>query len=571
MNHLYLKMPIYGVLAVSMAMLTGCVDDKYDLSDVDTNVAVSVDNLTLPINLDVVKLSSIITLNDDSRIKIIDGEYAITEEGTFDSDPIKIASFSAPAPTISPVRENINLSQSSAPAGRASQNMVFAIGGFYSDYNYTANGIDNYIIDITSAQVDMTMNMSLRVSASGIGSYRFKNLVLQFPEGLVATPSVGTYDPSTGELHIADLAADGNSAKVSLTITKLMFGNESIRFDGDKHEFVFKGQVGIKECDIEVTELTGVLTTGSLNIDFDFGHIDVTAVSGIIDYSLDGMAIDPVNLTDLPDFLSQNQTNIVLVNPQIYVSLNNPLTDYRLKAQAGLSITPVRGGVAGRPALLDNGVFDINAVGGQLKYCMAPSKPSAMPTEYKSAEYVGYKSLSDVLEGNGLPQQLNIEIVNACVPRQTVSDFKLGVDIDKIRGRYMLLAPLALNEGSQIVYTDTENGWNDETLDDLVVTDLTLKFTASTDVPMGVTITGYPIDVNGRQIDGVEIEGATLNANADEQEVVVHMKGEITGLDGVTFTAVTSSAKDATSLRPDQTIDLKNIRVTVSGYYSKEL
>lgn len=135
----------------------------------------------------------------------------------------------------------------------------------------------------------------------------------------------------------------------------------------------------------------------------------------------------------------------------------------------------------------------------------------------------------------------------------------------------MLLAPLALNEGSQIVYTDTENGWNDETLDDLVVTDLTLKFTASTDVPMGVTITGYPIDVNGRQIDGVEIEGATLNANADEQEVVVHMKGEITGLDGVTFTAVTSSAKDATSLRPDQTIDLKNIRVTVSGYYSKEL
>ncbi|MDE7396415.1 MAG: hypothetical protein K2M98_01670, partial [Muribaculum sp.] len=68
-----------------------------------------------------------------------------------------------------------------------------------------------------------------------------------------------------------------------------------------------------------------------------------------------------------------------------------------------------------------------------------------------------------------------------------------------------------------------------------------------------------------------EIEGATLNANADGQEVKVHMTGEITGLDGITFTAVTSSPAEAAPLRPDQTIDLKNIRVTVSGYYSKEL
>ena len=258
MNHLSLKMPVAGVLAVSMAMLTGCVDDKYDLSDIDTNVAVTVDNLTIPVNLDEIRLSSIISLNEDSRIKIINGEYVITEDGQFESNPIKIASFSAEAPTISPIEEYLDLTTANAaPGSRSSQNLIFNFGGFYSDYNYQAGGIDAYIVDITSADVDMTMKMKLRISSADIKSYRFKRLVLQFPQGLTATPSAGTYDAATGLLNITDLTPVNGVAEVSLAVKKLAFGNDNIRFDGEKHEFEFDGEVGIKDCDVEVVETTG--------------------------------------------------------------------------------------------------------------------------------------------------------------------------------------------------------------------------------------------------------------------------------------------------------------------------
>ena len=37
-----------ALVALSLPALTGCIDDKYDLSDVDTTVRVNVDNLTVP-------------------------------------------------------------------------------------------------------------------------------------------------------------------------------------------------------------------------------------------------------------------------------------------------------------------------------------------------------------------------------------------------------------------------------------------------------------------------------------------------------------------------------------------
>lgn len=43
---------LYAAGLIAAASVTSCVDDKYDLSDIDTTARIQVDNLTIPVNVD---------------------------------------------------------------------------------------------------------------------------------------------------------------------------------------------------------------------------------------------------------------------------------------------------------------------------------------------------------------------------------------------------------------------------------------------------------------------------------------------------------------------------------------
>ena len=79
----------FWLTGVSAACIfSSCVDDNYDLSDIDTTVRVNVNDLTVPVKLDEILLSSIIEEGD--RIKVVNGEYAVTEDGEFESKEVEI-------------------------------------------------------------------------------------------------------------------------------------------------------------------------------------------------------------------------------------------------------------------------------------------------------------------------------------------------------------------------------------------------------------------------------------------------------------------------------------------------
>ena len=75
-NHL-----LTGTSALLAIGLTACVDDNYDLSDIDTTTRVSINDLVVPANIDDVTLGDIITFDEESRIRAvtIDGKtfYAL--------------------------------------------------------------------------------------------------------------------------------------------------------------------------------------------------------------------------------------------------------------------------------------------------------------------------------------------------------------------------------------------------------------------------------------------------------------------------------------------------------------
>ena len=72
---------------------TACIDDAYDLNDIDTTVRLSVNDLVIPINLDKIELSSVIDIDEtdpNADIQIVNGEYAYVNSGDFTSGGISI-------------------------------------------------------------------------------------------------------------------------------------------------------------------------------------------------------------------------------------------------------------------------------------------------------------------------------------------------------------------------------------------------------------------------------------------------------------------------------------------------
>jgi hypothetical protein len=134
-----------------------------------------------------------------------------------------------------------------------------------------------------------------------------------------------------------------------------------------------------------------------------------------------------------------------------------------------------------------------------------------------------------------------------------------------------MIAPLALTEDATIIYSDREDGWNDDTVDALTITKLTITAKASNQTPVGVELYAWPVDVNGNRIKDVEVKSNYLAPGADAEDITIELTGTVQHFDGVIYEARVKGSNSGQALSPQQTIKLSNIRVKVSGYYEDEL
>ncbi len=571
-----------------LPLLTGCVDNDYDLSDIDTTSELKVKDLVLPINLESIMLDNIISLDEDSKIKevTIDGKtiYAVTETGDFSSDDIEIKGFTAPGPTISPSSAVFNL----APDVRAiTETHSYQFSSFDpQDVNFEAKDVDKAIERADAIDIE-PLNIHVTFVASGMSdaTMSFKTLNLNFIKGMTFRnlPSNYNYDFTTGKLKITNIPFNGNKASIDLIATSIDFRPSNTVINADR-TLDFKSQITIESGEL-VSEITidpanpkdpdpEVKFTVNTTVD----DIVATNFTGLITYDLEGedLNIDPVDLSDLPDFLSQDGTDLRLANPQIYLNINNPLANrgYDLYFTTSLELTSVRSS-GSTPYKLNPGQevkVGYNRGNGPYNFVLSPSMPSNPLADYKNdLSHVGFSQLSDVLSGNGLPNKIEINIVDPMLPSQAVTKFKLNTTIPGVEGKYEFFAPLALKpvsdgqNGSVIIYSDTEDGWGDDDLDKMTIELIQVEADAYSTVPLNAHFTAHPIDRKGNKID-VEIKGADIQANAQGQHIVITAAGTIKNLDGITFEAVVTAGSEE-ALSPDQTIRLENLKAKVTGNY----
>lgn len=589
--------------------LSACVDDDYDLGDIDTTARFSVDGLVVPVNLETVTLSAVLDLEDDSKIQLFDGEYAFVQSGTYESDPIEVPSFTALEPDIDPIENSIGLtldalSNYQAPARKSSASdsdtrlFYYEFNEDVTDIDVESEYVDEAIISVDEVKCKSTQ-MHVTFTIEGLEQIAeelaIEELKMYFIPGLTCTVEGGSYDPETGIITVDTETTTNHTLALTLYVTAL---DSRSGMAIEDHYFVFhqqaiiiEGRVAVYESQIKSSFLSsaGSLDVNALlravpdeityNCQPSVDDIEVISFSGVIDYNVEELNIDAVELTGIPDVLSQTGTNLSLANPQIYLTMNNPVYDCGAYVQTGLTLAAVRG-TEETPFVLDE---DIVLDTEDNAYCLSPTAPATYysgtvegeEVSFADCEHLTFSTLGNILSGDELPDAIDIQPTNPRLPEQGVTDFPLNTTLDPVGGVYVFYAPLELTEDARIVYADTLDDWNDEDVDAIVVEELSVSAEIYTDIPITLDFVVYPITFGGQKItdNGSVVKGELNNVLVGKENTPIEISttGTVTHLDGIIFEARVSGSSDSETLKADQVIQMENVKATVTGYYEKEL
>ncbi|MBP3213941.1 MAG: hypothetical protein J6M19_03785 [Bacteroidaceae bacterium] len=588
--------------ALSLLVLSACTDSAYDLSDIDTTAKFAAEELVVPINLDYAILDQVLDIDDDNEevIDTIDAAgnkiYAIRKEGTFQSAPISVSAFTVSNVDIKSTTTQLTL-EDLPPAGypggiKARYVIATAENPIVTTFEASTTNFDKSIKYIESVGVStkfvIKIHLALNENGGKIASNILRNIKIegvkiQFPEGLTAKASRGTFDPATGILDLSGqaLVPDNNGdMSVTLSVTALDATKENVEasYDAGNRHLIYADQLAIVSGEanvyVDADFPRSVFLTSAPALD----NIRVKSFTGRIEYEVEDFDIDPVNLGNIPDLINQSGTELMLENPQLYLSVTNPMASYDVYFKTEFQLTSRR--------KQKSQVFEIDAnpTTGERTFRTVKGEEEShfVMTPHPDAEfrYKGYENpitvpfsgMRNILHGvDGIPTTIEVEAVNPILPEQRVENFVLGETLDAVKGRYAFYAPLQLSDDSRIVYTDTIDGWNDKDVDAITIDKLVLNFDATTEVPFEMDLTVLPLGTDGKPMEGVTSTTAHVNAQAENQPIEISIEGNITHLDGLLIKAKLVSKGSESVLSPEMKLYMDNAQATVTGYYEKEL
>lgn len=578
-----------GLSSVVLIAATSCVDNDYDLSDIDTTARLQVKELVVPMNIEEAILDQVLDLDDDSEVKKIELEdgsfiYAVKKDGSFNSDPIHISEFTASKPNITPIVSTLDL----VDLRTAAEYVPGGITAYYdiktdpTEIKSEASDIDKSIYTVKKLDVNTKIKTTLKVeglSADVLKKMKIDDLKVKYPVGLIATTDNGSYDPKTGYLTFSKSLVPNYLGEISvtMTITALDASSPNIKFDGVAHTFKFEDDITVEQGRVNIYADETLPNTVTFRVTPDMEAIKVEKFTGSIVYDVGDIDIDPIDISNLPDLINQEGTSISIADPQLYLTLSNPLEEYIadgdvMNLGAGISLKSEREG-ASKVFALDESRFSTAQDNTGYTYVLAPKSPQKPIEGYINPQWVKFSSLSNVLDldGKGIPTKIYVDIADPRIDETNIESLKLGVDLPAVVGNYTFYAPLQLNDGSVIKYVDTIDDWSDEDLDKMTITKLNVDFVGSTEVPFELKLQVLPINKTGKPISGVTSNTVTIPAMAKGTPVNVTIEGEIKELDGIQIEANIVNKGSDTTLAPSMKLIIKDFKAKVSGYYEDEL
>lgn len=557
---------VVGVCALGLIGLNSCqVDDAYDLDkEIDKTITVGGD-LTIPASsTDNMMLKDLLEIEEGSAVQAdAEGNYNILQKGDDTNTDVEVPAVNVDLNFgFTGVEQSFNLS--SAAGGKVTVSLDEDIV-----IDVVQDGITSDIKSISSA-VTSSENTYLVFSLTGnAGSARLvKGYSIVFPEYLTVEALSEGWNGNENVLELVkeegmDITA---STKVRFQISGISFeenGAEFINNEGatDNNSIVMGGSISL-DGDIEAVA-NGNGGSIAIGVDVEADMMSVDEVKAVVDPEVD-ITIDPITLNDMPEFLSDDEVSIALTDPKIYIHLTNPspvavdmtadLWSYKTgKEDQKVSIPTFR-----IPANKPNGyTICIN------------SKADAQETGVD--EFVTVENLGDIIKF--IPERIEMKnIVTEAVQEEIT--VKPGVNYNITTG-YEVKTPLMFTEGTNIVYTETMDGWGSD-LKDIEFNEIEATMSVNNQLPLGVKMSAVAVDNTGNVLDNVVVDmdmDIMAGATSDVKFNVTTTDGSIKGLDGLKLT-VTATGSEETSgvcLNENQYIKITELKLKLKGGITMEL
>lgn len=571
-------------LLVGGFLVTGCTNSDYDFNEIDATMGFGGDGLELPASSTMdIPLKDVLDLEENGSVKLDEeGNYLFQLTGSGSSEA---------NPKIDPIRLDgqsfdTNIPITLSASAKATRSLTASSGiPEVKEKMFVYHGVDKSVKSLTKASMN-PVTMKLTLGFSGISSTisKIKKATLTLPGYLCLNRVVGNGNgapiPTSSRIDIADIST---SRDLVLTITseELLFseqddyGTLSIAKDG---KIDMDGYFGLK---IDDFELTGTPAAANMSIaaEVKVENIELTSATGIFDPEVNFGTLGEVDVTGVPDFLSDDNVVADLTNPQILLTINNEMD---AAATVKATVTATKSGQTTATVQLPEMQIHKNSVSPTTQICICREKTPELVNQYGEANVYAVSNLSTLI--NKIPDHVSIGNVEARADQSQEATVEFG-KIYHITPNYEVYAPLAFGKDAVIEYSDNFDGWNDD-IDDLDLAEgtyVSLTADAINKVPATLVMEATPLGVDGRDISDlldVNIKQGTVAASPDgetpvtspvEVEVREKVKGGFKQLDGLSYKVLGKATHDGTTVEGitlnanKHTLKLNNIKVKLVG------
>ncbi len=564
-----------ALLLTSLGVTTSCIDNSYDLNkDIDMTVNVGGEHLAIPVGYtEQITLDKIIELDEGDDLQLVNGEYHLLKSDKIDetNTSVKMVTVNESSNPINSINvlNNVDYSQ----PGDVTVEDIESEGSV----NTEAHGIDEAVIEIGSltANTPAKLTLSFEINKTNSISYSdvtIDKMTITFPDFIKFKEGQSGLNGQV--LTISNETLSSSTYTIDLYISKYVFGekygdgNKVKEENGDRIIKIENQKITVK-TDVTVHQAQG---TGSLSITPTaiLAAMTVSEVNGTIKPDMDVKPTE-VELTNLPDFLQDEEVKLDITNPVFSFKANNPLNE---EIEMDGIMTGYKNGKVTKTVKIGSGnggvPIKLKPSGNkQQTISIVRNEKTVVET---GATKVIVPNLNDIIET--IPDRISVELKPA-VKTDDYYTVNLGQDY-VLNSEYNIDIPLSFGSGLKIVYEETIDDF-DLDLEDVDIKKAIISITADNTIPLKMEIKNENVsalDVNGNKITdiNVTVEG-TITESKDGKSIATSQlninlvstkEGAISKLDGLFFkvTAIPGQATDV-QLLSSQWMQLKDMKLKI--------
>lgn len=542
---------ILGTAAV--VGFSGCTDNDYDLSEIDSTIGIGGDGLEIPsLSTEIIPLKDVLELEANGSVveDEVSGDYVFRQSGA-DVAPVHPFIDKITVAEQNSVSNDLELTFSSASgsrrrsATRAGGQSVVA-DGWIQAFTYEGNKPEE-VVDLYEAEVSSKVTLDIDFSDVKSVVSKFDQIEVDMPAFMtIANVNCGGYafEQSGSKLTLKNVYTSSNMT-ITADITSLNFKEKdtsygSLSISGGKVKM--EGKVHVTA--VASSFNSGAGTTGrKISSVMNMSKFVVNAATGKFNPEIALSDLGNIKVSGIPDFLQGGNVVVDLYNPQIKLTVTS---DMDVPGTLNGVIKSFKNGQLLATVNVDNIPIDAN-------------KTSTICICRRSEGISGFDhvltnpNLSKLIET--IPDNITFS-ANASADQTNNYRFELGHNYT-VQPAYSVDAPIAFGENASIEYRDTLDGWNDNIKDFELAEGAYVNMDASIKscVPAYMTVSAVPVDVNGNAISADELsvevtgsveaskDGVSETTSPVNIKVSQMKKGAMKKLDGIVF-VVAGKASD---------------------------